>query len=351
MNTFGTTLRLTTFGESHGAAIGGVIDGFPPRIKVDFDFIERRMAERRPGQPGTTQRKEDDRPEFLSGISPAGITLGTPIGFIIRNKDTRSADYTLLATAFRPNHADYAYQAKYGIRDHCGGGRASARETACRVVAGALAEQFLLEKAISIESRLVEVGSVKCDVPHSTESGDFEGLAFPAIPDVLMAEIEKARMEKDSIGGVVECVINGVTAGLGNPLYDKLSARLAYAMMSINAAKGFEIGDGFALARTRGSEVIDEFYVDDREGIKTHTNHNGGILGGISSGMPINFRVGFKPTPTIGKPLPLLTEEGEVKTVAVPGRHDPCVAVRAVPVVRAMAALVIADFLLQDSKV
>lgn len=328
MNTFGERLRLTTFGESHGVAIGGVIDGYPSGIEIDFELLEKRMVERRPGRPGTSPRKEDDKPEFLSGISPTGITLGTPIGFIIRNKDARSGDYGTLAMVYRPNHADYTYQAKYGIRDHRGGGRASARETAVRVVAGALAEQLLRERGIIIEAWLIEVGGI---------SGDL---------DTLMAEVEKARMDKDSVGGLVECTVTGVPAGLGNPIYDKLSARLAYAMMSINAAKGFSLGDGFELAKARGSEVIDEFYTTAEGVVKTRSNHNGGILGGISTGMPITFRVAFKPTPTIGRPLPLLKEDGEAVSEVIPGRHDPCVAVRAVPVVRAMAALTVADFLI-----
>lgn len=329
MNSFGERLRLTTFGESHGPAIGGVIDGFPANIEIDFDLIARRMAERRPGRRGTSPRNEKDLPEFLSGINPAGISLGTPIGFIIRNNDTRSSDYGKLAESFRPNHADYTYQAKYGIRDHRGGGRASARETACRVVAGALAEQFLLQNNIEIESRLVKVGNV---------TGDMQ---------TLLEEVERIRLEKDSVGGVVECTVYGVPSGLGEPIYDKLNARLAYAIMSINAAKGFSIGDGFDMAVRKGSEVIDKFYKDENGILRTHTNHNGGILGGISSGMPVTFTVGFKPTPTIGKPLPLITEKGEISTETITGRHDPCVAVRAVPVVRAMTALVIADFMLR----
>lgn len=329
MNTFGECLRLTTFGESHGLAIGGVIDGFPSNVKIDFELIKSRMAERRPGQPGASQRNEDDHPEFLSGISPAGISLGTPIGFIIRNNDVRSSDYGKLAHAFRPNHADYTYQAKYGIRDHRGGGRASARETACRVVAGALAEQLLRSHEIEIEARLTQVGNVR-----TTER------------DILLAEIEKARLEKNSVGGMVECSVTGVPAGLGDPVYDKLSARLAYAMMSINAAKGFSIGDGFEMASTKGSDVIDEFYTEDGK-VMTRSNHNGGVLGGISTGMPVVFSVAFKPTPTIGKTLPLMSEEGQVFHNVIPGRHDPCVALRAVPVVRAMAALVVADFILK----
>lgn len=328
MNTFGERLRLTTFGESHGPAIGGVIDGYPSGIKIDYDLLLRRMSERRPGQKGTTQRKENDRPEILSGVNSEGVTLGTSIGFIIRNGDIRSSDYSVLEEAYRPNHADYTYEVKYGIRDPRGGGRASARETACRVVAGALAEQLLCQKGIRIEACLSQVGGIK---------GDSEE---------LMAEVEKARMDGDSIGGVVSCRIDGLTAGVGNPIYDKLSARLAFAMMSINAAKGFEIGDGFAMASKRGSEVIDAFYRVDGGNIRTLTNHNGGILGGISTGMPVEFKVAFKPTPTIGKPMPLITKDGKEITETIQGRHDPCVAVRAVPVVRAMACLVIADYLI-----
>ena len=327
MNTFGNRLRLTTFGESHGPAIGGVIDGYPAGISIDFDLLKKRMAERRPGQPGTTQRNESDCPEILSGLSQEGITLGTPIGFIIRNSDTRSQDYDKLSRAFRPNHADYTYQARYGIRDPRGGGRASARETACRVVAGALAEQFLASKGITVKTRLMAVGGVEGDEA------------------ALMAEVEKARMGQDSVGGLVECVVEGMPAGVGNPVYGKLSSALAGAMMSINAAKGVEIGDGFSLASRHGSEVIDAFSKRDNGDIMTLSNHSGGIQGGISNGMPVILRVAFKPTPTIGLPLPLLTEGGEEITEIIPGRHDPCVAIRAVPVVRAMAALVIADYL------
>ena len=328
MNTFGKNIRLTTFGESHGPAIGGVIDGFPARVKIDMSLLEKRIAERRPGQKGTTQRKESDLPEFLSGINREGVTLGTPIGFIIRNTDTRNGDYDKLSEAYRPGHADYTYDARYGIRDHRGGGRASARETACRVVAGALAEQLLEEKGIKVEARLIQVGRSKGDI------------------EILMEEIEKARKEQDSVGGVVECIITGIEPGIGNPVYDKLSVRLASAMMSINAAKGFEIGGGFNLASARGSEVTDDFYRDENGKIKTRTNHSGGIQGGISNGMPIEMRIAFKPTPTIGKPINLMTKDGKIRNEVITGRHDPCVALRAVPVVRAMACLVIADFVL-----
>ena len=327
MNTFGERLRLTTFGESHGKAIGGVIDGFPAGIRIDFDLLKRRMEERRPGQPGVSQRREEDMPEFLSGINDEGVSLGTPIGFIIRNRDVRSGDYDLLKDSFRPNHADYTYQAKYGVRDWRGGGRASARETACRVVAGALAEQLLAGKGITVEAYLSSVGEV---------SGDNV---------TLMEEVERVRKEKDSVGGIVTCVVSGLPAGVGEPIYDKLSSRLAGAMMTINAAKGFEIGDGFALAAKRGSEVIDEFYQTPEGEILTRTNHSGGVQGGISNGMPVEMRIAFKPTPTIGLSVPVMRESGASEKVVIPGRHDPCVAVRAVPVVRAMAALTIADLM------
>lgn len=330
MNTFGEILRLTTFGESHGPAIGGVIDGYPSGVKIDRDLIRRRMEERRPGQRGTTQRLERDEPEFLSGLTAEGVTLGTPIAFIIRNTDTRSGDYDLLKDFYRPNHADYTYEMRYGLRDHRGGGRSSARETAVRVLAGAMAEQLLRERGISIDARLTKVGNIE------------------GSPEELMNEVDRVRMDRDSIGGIVECRIEGLPAGIGNPIYGKLSARLAAAMMGINAAKGFEIGDGFSLAEKRGSEVIDEFYKDEEGRVQTRTNHSGGIQGGISNGMPVEMRIAFKPTPTIGKPLPLMSREGAKVVEVIKGRHDPCVAVRAVPVVRAMAALVVSDLILQS---
>lgn len=328
MNSFGERIRLTTFGESHGEAIGGVIDGFPSLVKVDFDLILKRLEERKPGKPSTSQRNETDIPEFLSGISAGGVTLGTPIAFMIRNRDAKSSDYDNLNAAFRPNHADFTYQAKYGIRDPRGGGRASARETASRVVAGALAEQYLSQKGITVNARLASVGNV-------SGSGD-----------QLMEEVERIRLSGDSIGGTVSCTIDGLPPGLGEPVYDKLSARLAYAMMGINAAKGFEIGDGFRAAAMRGSESLDTFFLDSEGHIRTRSNHSGGIQGGISNGMPVTMTVAFKPTPTIGREISLITEDGAEIRDTVKGRHDPCVAVRAVPVVRAMAALVIADFLL-----
>lgn len=333
MNTFGKNLRLTTFGESHGPAIGGVIDGFPPGLKIDFSLIEAEMAARRPGRPGVSPRREPDIPEFLSGISPEGISLGTPIAFIIRNKDCRSQDYDTLKDTYRPNHADFTCQVRYGIRDHRGGGRSSARETACRVVAGAFARMILNKYGVQVESFLTGVG-------ETSESEILEkfsanpSLAFSYCPsDSLVSamneEIEKASKAGDSVGGLVTGIVLNLPAGVGNPVYGKLNAMLAEAMMGINAAKGFEIGYGFNLAGCQGSKVRDNF-VYEGEKISTETNYSGGIQGGISNGMPIFFNVAFKPTPSFG----------------IPGRHDPCVAVRAVPVVKAMTALVIADFLL-----
>ena len=350
MNTFGQKLRLTTFGESHGAAIGGVIDGYPAGVTVDFEKLHLAMAERRPGKKNTSARNEEDMPEFLSGISPDGVTLGTPIGFIIRNNDCRSSDYSLLANVFRPNHADFTYHCKYGIRDYRGGGRASARETACRVVAGALAAQFLAAKKIEIRAFLSRVGSV-----------EFEGLSerlslFPEeAPSILPSdkllkkyetEIEKARKNLNSVGGAVMCIITGMPVGIGNPVYDKLSARLAGAMMSINAAKAIEFGYGFKFAESMGSQVLDRFEVEDGK-VKTLTNFSGGIQGGISNGMPVFFNISFKPTPTISSRIPVLTDKLQTMEMQIPGRHDPCVAVRAVAVVKAMAALSVADFILQ----
>lgn len=350
MNSFGTRLRLTTFGESHGRAIGGIIDGFPSSFRVDFVALNRAMAERRPGGPGASQRKEEDMPEFLSGINNEGITLGTPIGFVIRNKDTRSGDYDLLKDHFRPNHADVTYELKYGIRDHRGGGRASARETACRVVAGALATQWLEERGVRITTFLSSVGetetaNVREALAHDVELAISRG-TYPGNLRLLLEEIEKVRKEGDSVGGTVTTVVTGLPAGVGEPLYDKLSARLASAMMSINASKGFEIGDGFEMARARGSEVLDNFKEIAENKITTASNHNGGVLGGISTGMPLWFRVAFKPTPTIGKPVDLIDRDGHIETLTVTGRHDPCVALRGAAVVKAMTALTLMDLML-----
>lgn len=328
-NTFGKNIRLTTFGESHGPAMGGVIDGFPPGFKIDIDKLHAFIMTRRPGQGrGVTTRCETDMPEFLSGLTSDMITLGTPIGFIVRNTDTRSSDYSELEHIYRPNHADYTYQCRYGIRDFRGGGRASARETLCRVVAGGFALQWLESKNITIEAQLISV------------AGSAPGASY----EDMMSIVEAARKDGDSLGGVVKCIVKGVPAGIGNPVYDKLNASLAQAMMSINAAVGFSIGDGFGLSEMKGSEAADCFeYSGGR--IHTLTNHCGGIQGGISNGEDIVMTIAFKPTPTIARELRTVTDTGDNINLKSRGRHDACVAIRAVPVVTAMAALSVADFL------
>lgn len=327
MNTFGTLFRLTTFGESHGPAIGGIVDGMPAGIPIDAEFIRSEMARRRPGQSTlTSARKEEDEVEFLSGIYE-GVTTGAPIGFILHNNDCRSADYDKLKDLYRPSHADYTYDVKYGIRDPRGGGRASARETACRVVAGALAKLYLKPFGITIEAALTQVGN---------ETGKEE----------MKALIEEVRAEGDSIGGIVSCTINGCPAGIGEPIYGKLHAQLGSAMLSINACHGFDYGAGFEGVGMRGSEQNDPFVCNADGSVSTLTNHSGGIQGGISNGQPICFRALFKPTPTLLREQQTIDKEGRQQTFKAEGRHDPCVAVRAVPVVEAMAAIVLADNLL-----
>ncbi len=328
MNTFGNKFRLTTFGESHGPAMGGVIDGCPPGMRLDLEGVQRELDRRRPGnKPHTSARRESDRVEWLSGLSPEGVTLGTPIGFMVRNEDMRSRDYDALRDVFRPNHADHTYMARYGIRDHRGGGRASARETLCRVVGGAVARQWLASRGISVAASLAFIGP--CPTP--------DGVLTPEA-EALLREVEAAG---DSIGGVVRGSIKGMPAGIGNPVADKLHARLGAAMLSINAAMGFEYGAGFGAASMRGSEMADEM-----QGGRYLSNNCGGINGGISNGEEIYFRVAFKPTPTIARPLRTMTDEGADTVLSARGRHDPCVAIRAVPVVEAMALLTLADQLL-----
>ena len=352
MNTFGTKLRLNTFGESHGPAIGGVIDGFPPGFKIDFDKLQKEIDKRKPGNSLlVTQRKETDIPEFLSGISAQGVTLGTPIGFIIRNKDQRSSDYDNASQAYRPNHADYTYQMKYGIRDHRGGGRSSARETANWVVAGALALQWLECQGIKIDALLT--GGGKIDASNEIKKNLIHIPSDPSLFKIsdnertaIDDEIKKAKEQGDSVSGIVSCLITGMPAGFGEPVFHKLHAALAQAMMSINAAKGFEYGVGMDVSDTGGIQQHDIFYKNEEGKILTHTNYSGGIQGGITNGMPIFFRVFFKPTPTVMREVDTIDEQGEKVTLKMKGRHDPCVAVRAVPVVKAMAALVIADFLI-----
>lgn len=328
MNTFGRNLKLTTFGESHGKAMGGILDGMPGGVKIDMDVILRETARRRPGQSHlVTSRNEKDIPELLSGLTDDMVTLGTPIGFIVRNTDQRSADYGEMAELYRPNHADFTYDMRYGIHEARGGGRASARETLNWVIAGAIARQLPCMAGISINAKVISIGGVE------------------GAKEELEAVVEEAMKRGDSVGGVVECAIEGVPAGIGNPVFGKLHARLSQAMMSINAAKGFEYGDGFAAASAYGTEQADIFTSEDGN-IRTVTNHSGGIQGGISNGMPITFKVAFKPTPTLLRDIETVDKEGQRKTLRGKGRHDPCVALRAVPVVEAMAVLVIADEML-----
>ena len=350
MNTFGTLLRLTTFGESHGEAIGGVLDGYPSGILIDKEYIHTQMMRRRPGQSAiTTSRNEADEVEFLSGIFE-GRSTGTPIAFIIRNNNNHSADYENLRNVYRPSHADYVYTAKYGVRDHRGGGRSSARETAVRVCAGALAQLVLKEHGIEICAYTSRVGDI--ELPGSYEEHDLSAVDSNVVrcPNAQVAArmeqlILDVKREGDTVGGVVTCVVKGVPVGLGEPLYDKLSARLAQAMLSINAAKGFEYGNGFAGACGRGSQQNDIFCVKDGH-VGTTTNNSGGIQGGISNGMDIYFRVAFKPVATLLMQQPTISVSGEETTVLARGRHDPCVVPRAVPVDEAMSALSILDFLL-----
>ena len=352
MNTFGKNLRLTTFGESHGPAIGGIIDGFPSGFKIDFKALQEEIDKRKPGKSiFVSQRKEGDRPEFLSGISPEGITYGTPIGFIIRNQDHKSGDYDNVASAFRPNHADFTYQIKYGIRDHRGGGRASARETANWVVAGALAHQWLSTKGIGIKALLTHVGNIDTTgiIKEKLIHQPFDTTSFVISSENeknMENEILKAKKDGDSISGTVSCLITGIKAGIGNPVFGKLNAVLAQAMMSINAAKAFEYGIGTDTFDFTGIQQHDAFFLQEKEKILTRTNFSGGIQGGISNGMPVFFNVTFKPTPTVMKDIISVDANGNPVTLKMKGRHDPCVAVRAVPVVKALAALVVADFLL-----
>lgn len=350
---FGHIFQLSTFGESHGVALGGVIDGVPAGFELDFTAIQRELDRRKPGQSAiVTQRKEADEVEFLSGIYE-GKTTGTPIGFIIRNTNQRSQDYDQMKNVFRPSHADFTYQQKYGIRDPRGGGRSSARETAVRVVAGAIAKQILAQKGILIEAFVDQVGSIRWEGEWNEQLTAIRESNPVRVPDAEAAEkmealIREVRKAGDTIGGCVRCVITGVPAGLGEPVFDKLHAELGKAMLSINAVKGFTIGSGFDGVNMRGSEHNDAF----EPGGTTTTNFSGGIQGGISNGMPIDFRVAFKPVATIMQTQESIDENLEAATITGEGRHDPCVVPRAVPIVEAMAALVILDhYLLQKARI
>ncbi len=347
MNTFGNILKFTDFGESHGPAVGGVLDGMPAGISVDPLEIKTAMARRRPGQSNlTSSRDEADEVEFLSGIFE-GKTTGAPVAFIIRNTNQRSDDYENLRDALRPSHADYTYMLKYGLRDHRGGGRASARETAARVAAGALAMQALRQTGITINAFTSQVGDIRLDKSYSELNLSAIDSNPVRCPDAVYAEkmteaIEKARNCGDSLGGVITCVIRNCPAGLGDPVFGKLHAQLAAAMLSINAAKGFDYGMGFDGISHPGSELADTF-LNTPDGLRTATNHSGGIQGGISNGEDIYFRVAFKPVATLLRPLDTLDINGNPVHVKTRGRHDPCVLPRAVPIVEAMAALVILD--------
>lgn len=346
-NSFGKIFKLTSFGESHGVAIGGIIDGCPAGLILDLDKIQEDLNRRRPGQSAiVTQRKEPDTVAFLSGIFE-GRTTGTPIGFTIQNANQKSKDYSHIKDTYRPSHADYTYDEKYGVRDYRGGGRSSARETACRVVAGGIAKQFLA--GIKFHAYVSSVGEI--ELQKSLEELDFEETEKNIVrcPDAETASemetlIKKIRSEGDTVGGTVSCVIKYVPKGLGEPVFDKLHAELGKAMLSINAVKGFEYGSGFAGTKMRGSEHNDLFKKDG----STKTNLSGGIQGGISNGMDIYFKVAFKPVATLMQKQQTINSKGEEVEMQGKGRHDPCVVPRAVPIVEAMAALVIADFYLQN---
>lgn len=347
MNSFGNILRLTTFGESHGLAIGGIIDGLPAGIDIDIEFIQKELNRRRPGQSAlTTARDEKDRIEILSGTFE-GKSTGTPIAFEVRNEDQHSKDYSEMKDLFRPSHSDYTYESKYGIRDYTGGGRSSARTTISQVAGGAFAKLMLQQLGIEIYAYTSQVGDIKLEKSYQeldlsqTESNPVR------CPDASTAEemaelIKKTKTEGDTIGGVITCVIKNCPVGLGEPQFDKLQCRLAMAMLSINACKGFEYGCGFEGVSKKGSELNDVFYNDNGQ-IRTRTNNSGGIQGGISNGEDIYFRVAFKAVPTLLKDQQTVNKEGEEVVFKARGRHDPCVLPRAVPIVEAMAALTIAD--------
>jgi chorismate synthase len=349
-NSFGSLFRVTTFGESHGPAVGVVVDGCPPRLPLAPEEIQRELDRRRPGQSAiTTQRREADTVEILSGVHD-GVTLGTPIAMMVRNQDTRAADYEEMRTKYRPSHADFTYKAKYGVRAWEGGGRASARETIGRVAAGVLARKVLA--GVDIVAWVQRVQDLEVDVdPATVKTADVEAniVRCPdaAVAEQMIALIDGARKAGDSLGGVVEAVARGVPAGLGEPVFDKLEADLAKAMLSLPASKGFEIGSGFAGTHLTGSQHNDPFY-NAAGRVRTRSNRSGGVQGGISNGEDIVLRVAFKPTATILREQETVDENGQDTTIKGRGRHDPCVLPRAVPMVEAMMALVLADHLLRQ---
>lgn len=344
-NTFGSLFRVTTFGESHGPALGGIIDGCPAGLQLDLDAIQRELDRRRPGQSAiVTQRKEPDEVSFYSGLFE-GKTTGTPIGFVIHNTNQKSQDYSHIASTYRPSHADWVYDQKYGFRDYRGGGRSSARETVSRVVAGAIARQLLPE--VQLQAYVSQVGELTLETPYTDLDLSVAETNPVRCPDPEMAQkmeayIKAVRKDGDTIGGVITCVARNVPVGLGEPVFDKLHARLGQAMLSINAVKGFEYGSGFEGVRMRGSVHNDAYNPDG----STRTNHSGGVQGGISNGMDIYFRVAFKPVATLIQAYETIDADGKPHTVQGKGRHDPCVVPRAVPIVEAMTALVLADMYL-----
>ena len=356
MNTFGNILRLTTFGESHGPGVGGVIDGFPAGVEVDLDFIQAELDRRRPGQSALpTAQKESDRVEFLSGIFE-GRTTGCPIGFLVRNENQHSADYENLRHLYRPSHADFTYATKYGLRDHRGGGRTSARETIARCVGGAMAKLALRHYGIRVTAYTSQVGPIALTGgPDDYDLAEAERNPVrcpdPDVAEQMAHLIAEVKAEGDTIGGIITGVITGCPVGLGQPVFGKLHAALGAAMLSINAVKGFEYGEGFAGVTARGSEQNDVFVPDGKGGITTLTNHSGGIQGGLSNGQTIRFRVAFKPVATLLREQQTVDDRGQSTIVKARGRHDPCVLPRAVPIVEAMAAMTILDHLLLDRTV
>lgn len=355
-NSFGTLFRITTFGESHGGGVGVVIDGCPPRIELNADDLQVELDRRRPGQSSlVSQRKESDRAEILSGVLD-GQTLGTPIAILVRNEDARSRDYEEMREKYRPSHADFAYDEKYGIRAWSGGGRASARETIGRVAAGAVAKKVLDRLGVEIVGWVSKVGTVEAAVlPGQVTRADVESnpvrCPAPDVAEEMVSLIEAVRKEGNSVGGVVSCVARGVPAGWGVPVFDKLEADLGKAVLSLPACKGFEIGSGFAGSEMTGLEHNDEYVADEQGNVATYTNYSGGIQGGISNGMPIYFRAAFKPTATIMHAQRTITVNRENTTLQGRGRHDACVLPRAVPMVEAMVALVLVDHALRQQAI
>ncbi|MGE0567914.1 MAG: chorismate synthase [Bacteroidia bacterium] len=349
-NSFGQLFKLTTFGESHGIGIGGIIDGCPAGLKLDLEFIQNELNRRRPGQSNiSTPRNENDEVEFLSGLLD-NVTTGTPIAFIVKNKNQQSGDYDKLKDIYRPSHADYVYEKKYGIRDPRGGGRSSARETISRVVAGAIAKLYLRKLGVSINAFVNQIGGIATGKNFDKLNLDQIESNIVRCPDAeianqMIAYIEQLKEEGDTCGGTIQCVVQNCPVGLGEPVFNKLHAELGKAMLSINAVKGFEIGSGFESVSKRGSELNDEFEIKNGK-ISTKTNNSGGIQGGISNGMPIYFNVAFKPVASIKKSQKTIDNSGNSISIEIEGRHDPCVVPRAVPIVEAMAAIVLFDYFL-----